>query len=150
MKKILLMLLIGAVFILAGFGLFAHYRVRQAMALLYEVWAIADEMADEIADLTVVNVNLTIATAALESEKAALQSQLQEQSTLANPWLRHQGLYADDVREAFLANEDLHAKIAEIAGLWPPLALTSLTVTDNYVLFPQGLVSFSHDQTTVR
>ena len=147
MKRILLALMIGAVFILAGFSLFVHYRVRQAMAQLhYEAGVMADEIAGLTAAAAVLEGENDALNRQMESEKADLDRQIRDLSTQANPFLQRHGLYASEVREMFLADEDFHAEMAEIAGLWPPLVLTPLTVTDNYVLFPQGLVSFSFDQ----
>jgi len=91
---------------------------------------------------------LSQATSTLQNEINYLQRTIRITNEITAPLRLSHGLYADEVKAAFLENEELLAEIAEIAGLWPGFQIEPVAVTDNHLLFARGLVSYWVDRSS--
>jgi len=139
MRRIIFVVLVGIAFVLSGCG---GDDYRELAAELQREIA---EMANEISYWNIVAATYN------DNLQRQIYEHMREMDALTNPRLGH-GLYANEIKAAFLENDELHAEIAEMAGFWLPSLLEwwlePLTVMDRYVLFPRGVVSYLVDPNT--
>ena len=138
MKKFLPAILIALIFILSGCG-----NRSTIVGLQDEIHGLLDEIQLLSNELT----TLEHTAAELYEESADLQQKIDQLTPPTDPRLSH-GLYTDDIKAAFLANEDFHIKIAGLAGFRHDFPLEPMTITDRNILFPRGLVSYHVDRST--
>ncbi|MCL2378278.1 MAG: copper amine oxidase N-terminal domain-containing protein [Defluviitaleaceae bacterium] len=134
MKKFIPAMLIILAFILTGCG-----RNNNNAATAH--------LENDITALTLELAALNQLITAIQDENADLKQQLNEISAPTTPRLIH-GLYTHEVKAALTENEDFLAEIIELAGFQPGFPLEPMTITDRYILFPRGLVSYSVDPGT--